>query len=373
MRFFIMKTISLIYLTAMLLIAQAAFAQQTMDANCTTYGAINLGSIGNDKLNMIQNGSLGPGEFKWFKFIVAEPNRIFIKVSDYDESYYGPELGLVAYDEKMSYLAADRSLILLDLVPGLYAVRLDARPYELVNYTLILSNNFETEPNDALSEANDIGEISENQLFGGSIEPAGDIDFIKFNISDGKSGKLNVDCDDDVGFVLYAFNESRKYYQPAYVDSYSLSSYIEPGMYYLRIDCAGDQCESGNYALNISFEPMSCDAEPNDSFGESISMGALNSSSILKENGCLKAYMDQDYYKFEVLENMSVTIKTETYGDTRLYLYDNDEKELDYNDDSDESFGASLIERNLKPGEYYVMVNAFNSGIEYELTVEASD
>ncbi len=368
-----MKTISLIYLTAMLLIAQAAFAQEAMDANCTTYGAIDLGSIGNDKLNVVQNGSLGPGEFKWFKFIVTEPNSIFIKVHTDDESYYGPELGLVAYDKKMNYLAADSSLILQDLLPGLYSVRLDARPYKPVNYTLILSNNIETEPNDALTEPNDIGELSENQFFGGSIEPAGDMDFIKFNISDGKSGKLNVDCDEDVGFVLYAYNESRKHYQPTYVDSYSLSSYIEPGMYYLRMDCAGDYCESGNYALNISFEPMSCDTEPNDSFGEAISMGVLNNSSTLKENGCLKTDMDQDYYKFEVLKKMDVTIKTATYGDTRLYLYNNDEKELDYNDDSDESFGASQIERNLEPGEYYVMVNSFNSGIEYELTVEASD
>lgn len=354
---------------AMLLIAQPVFAQQTIDKSCVS-GAIDLGNIGKEKLNLVQNGSLNPGELKWFQFKVADSARFFIKISEPDESYYySTDFGLVVYDENMNYVTSDAKMVLLDLTQGSYYVRLDARPFEMVNYTLIANNNFETEPNDGISEANDIGTIAGSQLFGGSIEPAGDADFIKMNVPEGKSGKLSIDSSDDVALVLYAYNESKKYYQPEATDTYSLTEFIDPGTYYLRIESTDQYYESYNYTLNISFVSMTCDKEPNDLFAQAIDMGALNESAALTEMGCIKTEDDKDSYKFEVPENMSVTIKTITEGDTRIYLYDSEEEELDYNDDYEGR--ASQIERDLEPGNYYVVVDGFYSGIAYELSVEA--
>ncbi|MCX6678174.1 MAG: PPC domain-containing protein [Methanothrix sp.] len=367
-----MKIVSLICMMAMLLIVQPVFAQQTIDKNCVSQGAIDLGNIGKEKLNLVQNGNLSPGELKWFQFKVLDSARFFMKITQPDGSYYyATDFGLVVYDKDMNYVASSSSLVLLDLMPGSYYVRLDARPYEKANYTLTANNNFETEPNDGLSEANDLGTLAGSQLVGGSIEPSGDADFIKINLAEGQSGKLSIDSDgSDVALVLYAYNESKKYYLPMATDTYSLSTFVDPGTYYLRIESSSGYSDTYNYTLNLSFISMTCEKEPNDAFAQAIDLGALNASAALIEKGCLKSTDDKDFYKFVVPENMSVILKTITKGDTRIYLYDSEEKELDSNDDYDDT-RASQIETELLPGEYYVSVDGFDSGITYEISVEA--
>jgi hypothetical protein len=369
-----MKTEFLICLMAMLLISQPALAQQTIDKNCLIQEAVDLGDIGKDRVNLVENGSLNPIEMKWFQFNVSEPVRLFIKASNPDENYYSStDFGLVVYDENTSYVASGEGLLAKDFLPGSYYARLDARPFETANYTLIISNNFETEPNDGMMEANDLGTITKSQFFGGCIDPAGDADFIKFNLADGESGKLTVDSEDDLSLVLYSYNESKKYYQPEYTDTYSLTAFIDPGIYYLRIEGSDSYQEEYNYTMNISVSSITCDKEPNDSFAQAISLGNLNSSEALTEVGCLQSDDDEDYFKFEVRENMSVTMKTITEGDTRLYLYNSSKDELDHNDDYEGYAGKSQIERDLDAGEYYLMVDGFASGIEYGISVEASD
>jgi hypothetical protein len=375
-----MRMANFICLIAILLISQPAIAQKAADENCLAKDAVDLGNIEKNGLNIEQNGSLAPGELKWFKLNAAVPTKFFMKASELDGDYYSStDFGLVAYDENMNYVASSSGFLLLDLLAGSYYVRLDARPYEEVNYTLIANNNLETEPNDGMNEANDLGTISGSLISGGSLDPSGDADFFKFDVEAGKSGMLEIEGDtdgyDDLSMALYSYNESKERYLPEYTGGSSLNAFINAGTYYLRI--LDKYSATYNYSINISVTSMTCDDEPNDSFEEAISLGTLNSTSALIGEGCIQSTLDEDYFKFEIPENMSnasnmtVTIKTITERDTRLYLYDSNEEELAYNDDY-LGAGPSRIIEDLEPGEYYLMVNAYSSSgtAGYKISVE---
>lgn len=375
-----MRIANFICLMAILMISQPAIAQKAADENCLAKDAVDLGNIEKNGLNIEQNGSLAPGELKWFKLSSAEPTKFFMKASELDGDYYSStDFGLVVYDENMKYVASSSEVLLLDLLAGSYYIRLDARPYEEVNYTLIANNNLEIEPNDGMTEANDLGTISGSLISGGSLDPSGDADFFKFDVVAGKSGMLEIDGDsdgyNDLSMALYSYNESKERFLPEYTGGSSLNAFINAGTYYLRI--LDKYSATYNYSINISVTSITCDDEPNDSFEEAISLGTLNSTSALIGEGCIQSSLDEDYFKFELPENMSnasnmtVTIKTITKRDTRLYLYDSDEERLDYNDDY-QGAGPSRIIKDLGPGEYYLMVNAYSSSgtAGYRISVE---
>ena len=375
-----MRTATFICLALLLLMFQPALGQPTVTQNCISQEPVNMGDIMKGEKDFVHNGSLSPGETDWLTFQLIEPgSRIFVMVSDADEesdeesdSY--TDYGIVVFDENMDTAASsENDYLMAELMPGSYYIRLDARPYEEVNYTLIANGNSESEPNDGLSEANDLGTISESLLFGGGIYPEGDADFFKFNFTSNERAMLRLesesDCFSDMALVLYAYNESKKYYMPEYTGTNSILALLDPGIHYLRIlSSDSDNC---NYTVKISNASMTCDHEPNDSFEEAVSLGTLNSSNELVEKGCMLSSNDEDYYTFEVLEEMSVTMKTITGGDTKLYLYDSEEDELEYNDDY--NIEESRIVRELKPGVYYLKVECYDDMTEYKISVKEGD
>lgn len=365
-----MKSGYLIILAVLLLMLQPAVCQPTANKNCISGEPVNMGDIGKDKFNFNEKGNLSPGVAKWFSFDVKEPVRFFVVVSEDDaDSYSNTNFGMVVYDEKMDIVTtSDGGNILLDLAPAAYYLRLDARPYLMVNYTLIASNNFETEPNDGISEANDIGNISQPIIFGGSFTPAGDTDFIKISLSKSQEGMLSIKSA-DVNMVLYGYNESLKYFAPQVTGGSYLSAFLDPGTYYVRVDSSYSTI---NYTLNISLAEANCEDEPNDDFAQALDLGTLVSAAALTKDACIKTADDKDYFAFTVPEEMGVTVKTITDGDTVLYLYDADEKELDYNDDYDGR--ASRIDKELKAGKYYAMVKAYSSGgLSYKISINQTE
>ena len=354
----------------LLLMLQPAICQPTISKNCISGEPINMGDIGKEKFDFNEKGNLSPGVANWLSFNVKEPVRFFVMVSeDVIDSYSYADFGMIVYDEKMDIVTiTDSDNVLLDLAPGAYYLRLDARPYQVVNYTLIASNNFEVEPNDGISEANDIGNISQPIIFGGSFKPAGDTDFIKITLPEGKGGMLSVKCA-DVNMVLYGYNESLKYFAPQVTGGSYLSAFVDPGTYYVRVDSSYTTI---NYTLNISLAEAKCEDEPNDDFAQALDLGTLGSAAALTKDACIKTADDKDYFAFTVPEEMGVTVKTITDGDTVLYLYDADEKELDYNDDYDGR--ASRIDKELKAGKYYAMVKAYSSGgLSYKISINQTE
>jgi hypothetical protein len=380
-----MKKDILICLAALLLIMPPVMAQETTNKNCLPKISFDLGDIGKQKFSIIHNGTLNLGDLSWFKFTVVEPSKFFITILDPVTRF-----AFLVYDKDMNYVTSGWDPLVLNLPAGTYYVRLDISWYESTNYTLLASNWLEAEPNDGLSEANDIGTISVKSTLCASIDPAGDIDFFKFKVADDQGGLLKItptNLDNKMILVLYGYNQSQKRYLPE-ASGGTLSVFVAPGTYYLRVEdmlCkdssyirvirvggGGSQDSSYNYALNLSLSQITCDKEPNDSFAQAKSMGTLNASAALLEKGCISSN-DVDYFQFDVLENMSVTVKTITDGDTFICLYDSNEQSLDCNDDY---YGlSSRIDRELRPGNYYVKVGGYGGGevFAYELSVSREE
>lgn len=74
---------------------------------------------------------------------------------------------------------------------------------------------------------------------------------------------------------------------------------------------------------------------------------------------------DEDWFTFTLQESSQVTVRIAgESGDTQLWLYDQSETELAYNDDADDSY-FSQVETScdaeaLSPGQYYVKVAAYD-------------
>lgn len=383
-----MKSAYLLCLALLLLTLQPAFGQPTVDKNCISSEPINMGEIGKDKYSFNQNGNLNPGVSEWLTFKMVDAGKFFVMVEeskesessdsyDYYSSYSSPNFGLVVYDASMNILSlSNDGFMMLDLQPGTYYMRLDAVPYEKFNYTLIANNNFEAEPNDGISEANDIGNITEPLLFGGSIDPEGDTDFIKITLPDNQSGVLTIDSTSDISMVLYGYNESKKYYMPQDTFGDNLVAFVEPGTYYVRINPYYSYYSSSditNYTLNISLITATCEKEPNDKISQALDLGTISDNATLSMDACLSGSSDSDYFSFTVPENMTVTARTITDGDTILYLYNEDKKRLGYSDDYEDS-SASQISKKLKAGKYYLLVYAYSSeSIFYTISVSESE
>ncbi|NYT03040.1 MAG: hypothetical protein GKC10_09845 [Methanosarcinales archaeon] len=336
--------------------------------------AVDLGEIGAASASISHKAELQPGDQGWFKLNVIESTRLMIAANaDIDADNYG----MVLYDADMKYMDSVKDMLMADLSPGIYYIRLDMLPHEAMDYTLIVSNIFETEPNDGLLEAFDLGMLSDSVVVGGFIEPVGDIDFFKFEVPEDGSGLLTVsttDSKDDYSdkpmVVLYNLNESTGLYVPRTTGE-KLSSLIQPGLYYVRVQEYGSQDDAFNYTLSLDIEPIVCDVEPNDSFENSSFIGDLNESGKLSASGCI-GMGDMDYFSFQVPANMTVGIKTITDGDSSIVLYDSEMEEVDYNDDCEGKM-SSCLESELTAGMYYVTVKCYYEEKEmgYELAIEA--
>ncbi len=383
-----MKTEILIGMAALLLIMQPSLAQQMASGNCIPQNVIDLGNIGKQEINFTINGTLVPGELDWFEFKVADQAKFFMIIQppvdgyyyeDYDDesSYYyssaAPTFGLIVYDKDMNYVASSKKIVILNLTPGSYYARLDARPYVKMNYSIMVSNAVEKESNDGLSEANDLGTISRRKYIGGSIDPEGDVDFYKFKLDEGKSGLLIIsaseDTSEDLSLTLYKYNDSERRFVPDGSDYDYLSAFINPGLYYLRAENYGSQSvDYYNYLLNISLSAITCDdKEPNDNFTSAVYMGALNASdksATLVKTGCISVKNDIDYYNFTVPQNMSVSIDVDSTYSVDTCLYNSKKEEIDCS-----SYG---IYEELTPGNYYITAESSygRRGFSYELSVE---
>jgi hypothetical protein len=374
-----MKIGALVCLAVLLTIMQPAIAVQTMNKSGLPQAVVDLGEIGKQKFNITHNGTISPGDLCWFKFNVVAQKNFFISVLNpdqrYSPSYYisnepTMNFGFVVYDKDLNYVTSGESIVLVDLKPGSYFVRLDARPYEKTNYTIMVNDAAEMEPNDGLSEASDIGTISKRLICGGSLDPAGDVDFLKFNVPGNQSGVLKIYASKDMTLTLYGYNESKKRYLPESSGEGDLTGLVKPGLNYFRVVDYGRQTDTYNYTLDMDLKLIACEEDTNNNFTSSAFMGILNESNESTElvaNGCISNPDDFDYYNFKLPQNMSVSIGTNTSDETVMCLYDSDKNKKEC------SMDYSSIERKLTAGNYYVVVRPYNSeavGTSYELYVD---
>lgn len=362
-----MKIEILFCTTALMILSMPILALQDSGPN----NKFDLGVISNQIVNISQNGALEyPGDIGWFIFQVVEPLNFVFSVNDYDEDY-----AFVLYDEEMNYLDSGERALMVNLTPGSYYLRVEAIPFKTMNFTLKGSAvRTEIEPNDGIGDAMDIGSLAGHITLGGEIDSQADTDFFKFKIDDGKEGVFEADINPSymLNLVLYGFNNSKNRYEIIESQMDSHSKYLSAGEYILRLDMnAGDasyyysdnhDSESTlKYILDINLYSLNA-----------TSLGVLNRTAPKEASGYLRSSDIKDYYSFEVEEAVPIVIETSgESGDSTLQLEDEDHKILDYNDDHDGRW--SLIEYELQPGKYFVVVGSFADELSYDLTIKLGE
>jgi len=323
--------------------------------------AIDIGTISNQTVDLSQNGTLAyPGDIGWFTFQVAEPVDFVFSVDRYSRDFV-----LVLYDENMEYVDSGEGMFMLELAPGSYNLRVEAVPFEKVNYTLKGTVVWmENEPNDGIGDATDLGSITGPVAIGGETDSGADIDFFKFKIDEGKDGMFDASSYPSYTslLALYGFNDSKKRYEIIESDT-DISTYLESGEYILRLSMDTSYCyECGcqqKYLLSLELSPINA-----------TSLGVLNNeSSPLNASGYIESSAEGDYYSFEVQEAVPVVIETSgEAGDSTLRLEDAKHQMLDYNDDANGRW--SEVDYDLEPGKYFVVVGSYSSELSYNLTVK---
>jgi len=230
------------------------------------------------------------------------------------------------------------------------------------------------EPNDSFETATPIEE-SEIEA---DIDPAGDLDYFKFDGIAGRPITIDIDAQSldpfsllDSVICLYDESETELVCNDDYDGSDSLIlNFILPtdGIYYIKVeDYNGRGDERYFYVLRLS---GTTDVyEPNDDFDTAtpIELGDVISALIAPAG-------DLDYFQFNGTAGQPVTINIDAQSldppsllDSVICLYDEGEVELVCNNDYDGS--DSLILNFILPtdGIYYIKVEDYNDagGVDY--------
>ena len=141
----------------------------------------------------------------------------------------------------------------------------------------------------------------------------------------------------------------------------------------------GEDCDSCNNDETCSngncVDLGDCDAdnyEPDNSFGaaSSFSLGGSQSHSICPPG-------DIDWVKFTINSTSDVTIETsgESGGDTKIYLYDSSQDQIESDDDGGSGNYSRITESSLSSGTYYVKIEEYGNNDEigsYSIAITTS-
>lgn len=380
----------LIVSLAILLVSSAVGLAQQAEPDDVAPGAADIGTIGAEGGLISYKASLGyPGDIDWSTFTADAPTELFIS-SDLTKS-----LRIVIYDENLTYIDSGEGYLSMKAEASTYFVRVDSLDLETGNYSIALSNLFESEPNDCITDGNVLGPLADMTMVGGSIKPMADTDFFLFEVLPGSEGYVTItsrtydtaedvedyqdeeeyfsdlfDYSDSVPLVLYGYNESEGRYIPIDYGDYEIDTDLAVGSYAIRAESESMGPIAG-YVLAIAFLDLECEDEPNDSPEEALEMSALAEGVALTKEGCILPGDDVDYYVFQVNESQEVVIETsgDSDGDSYLYMYDEEMEEIAYDDDGGDGTW-SRIEEMLEPGTYYIEVESFWGDVfQYTLTV----
>jgi hypothetical protein len=381
-------------LAVLLLVSAGGLAQDMPNEVSAAAGATDIGTIGAEGGMISSEASLAyPGEIDWFKFTVEAPTAEIVVAADMID-----DLRIVIYDDEMNYVTSGEGLLMMTAEAGTYLVRIYSISLEEGDYSVALSTLFEAEPNDCITDGNDLGPLAMMTIVGGSIEPMGDTDYFLFEVDPESEGYVMIEAitteglaadevgDDEedyedffsyfddwetVSLVFYGYDEQEGSYLPIDHGDDGVEAQLFAGKYAVRAESDDLEPISG-YVLAIGFAKYECEDEPNDAPENALDLGVLTDGVEIEADGCIIPADDVDYYTLVVEEALDVEIEVsgDTDGDSYLYLYDEEMEEIGYDDDSGKGTW-SKIEEELEPGTYYIQVESYLSGetFPYTLTV----
>lgn len=357
---------------------------------------VHLGSFIEPFTTLFAAGELvDPGELDWYVFEVdADDSTIFI-LADGESDTYG--VRVVLFDEQDAYIAAAEGRLLeARLTKGTYRIRIGSVGIEAQNYSLIVFNGVESESNEGLLEANDLGEIGGPAWSVASLLPPGDADFFSFQVPENGLPEPNNaflietsgrDSGDSVT-ILYQYSDREGRYLPIAFDDDSGSGYwssllVLPGpgdRYAIRVE-ENVYLLSGvdGYALSITPIFLGVDEEPNNISAQAMILDPVSpEAGVWEANGMLDVGDRIDFYKLiidtTVLVQINAESQIEAYPcDTLLTVYLPTGDRLAESDTTGDSTWSRLTVA-LDPGEYLIAVEGGDRETEptpYRLQVAA--
>jgi len=378
------------WLLAWMMILALGLGFATHGQSAPTY----IGSLSGAFATLSVSGELTyAGELDWYTFdVAADETGVFFRIRTVGGS---ADLRMLVFEEDETHIASLESgdaSITLDA--GTYRVRVDSVDSEQVSYVLTIYNGAETEGNDGLTEANDVGEIAGPVLLSAALAPAGDADFYRFSIP---ASGLPLDANvlsietfgasaGDTAMVLYRFDEGEGRYLPVTSDDDSGDGYwsrllVQPTAserYALRVEETVYPLV-GIAAYRLMLEPvfLIVDAEPNDTSATAVPLQPVGSETDQwASSGLLESVSDVDFYAITIAEECLIEIRTAAQGtlgdhDSYLTLYQPNGDRVADNDDT-ETDEWSRISTMLDPGDYFIAVEAgaYQEGfLPYQLEV----
>ncbi len=377
-------------LLALMMVLALGFALATHGQSAPTY----MGSLSGSFATLSVSGELThPGELDWFAFdVAADETAVHFRIRALGDS---ADLRVLVFEEDETYVASlESGDVSTTLGAGTYRVRVDSVDSESVSYVLTVYNGAETEGNDGLIEANDVGAITGPILLAAALAPAGDADFYRFSIPDtGLPPDTNVLSIEtfgasagDTAMVLYRFDEGAGRYLPVAMDDDSGDGYwsrllIQPtasDQYALRVEETVYPLV-GVAAYRLMLEPvfLMADAEPNDTSASALPLEKVaDEANRWASSGLLESESDADFYAITIAEECLIEVRTGAQGtlgnyDSYLTLYQPNGDRVADNDDT-EIDEWSRIRTMLDPGDYFIVVEAgsYHEGIlPYQLEV----
>ncbi|RMG34892.1 MAG: hypothetical protein D6732_10105 [Methanobacteriota archaeon] len=314
------------------------------------------------EFNQTQSHSIYPvGEADWYYFMLNRTISVTIETVVVDVDTY-----MFLYDSGLNQLTRDddsgiglSARIISILQAGTYYVKVEGYANSSTgNYSISLNESNMTdlyEPdNDYLNATVIYGDTFQSH----SLYPEDDRDWLTLTVSENSTLDIIVDPQTQgLDTVVYLYDDSLNVIgsddNSGFNNGSHLTSSIGSGTYYIEVFGATSN-QMGNYYLSVSITSGSADPyEPDNDFNSATPL-----FFDIPQNHSLVPGNDTDFFVFNVTQQGIVTI--DTFGDTGdpiMYLYDENQNQIDFNDDSGSLFPR--ISRTLTPGTYYVQISPY--------------
>ncbi|MCE7736575.1 MAG: hypothetical protein GPJ54_16960 [Candidatus Heimdallarchaeota archaeon] len=194
-----------------------------------------------------------------------------------------------------------------------------------------------------------------------AINPAADIDYFNFTITQlSEVSIMTSGPSGDTYMMLYNSEGTLVDYNDEYDGSWAgLLVYLDPGIYSVAIEAYYSFDIINSYNIHLLVSPLSADTYESDDTAATATSLIVDVSQLHN----LVPIGDVDYYSIILSQPEVIKIWTsgtsDMLADTKMWLYDVNMVEMDYNDDIEYSDGYSGLSISLEAGTYYVEVSEY--------------
>jgi hypothetical protein len=242
------------------------------------------------------------------------------------------------------------------------------------------------EPDDSIAEAKPITGDGTPQDHNFHLE--GDHDYVSFAAEEGISYIIEtMNLGGDIDTIIYLYDgEGNELFSDDDGAEEPLASrliWIAPssGTYYVMITDLGEDSAGADATYSIAVTAGAViegdEYEPDNTISQANPIDTDGSP----QTHTFHASGDMDYVYFAAQEDVEYVIQTgnlQSGCDTRIYLYDEDGEELDYDDDAaDEAFASRIVWTASSSGTYYVEIDDYSGQagpeVSYEIWISSSE